>query len=172
MAAPLYIAYNGTTGTTPFTDFPVAVTTGTSTSAAKTMLQIKPGTPKIRIVEWGYSFDAIPAAPVKVGLIETGTVFATVTTFNAADIMKYNDATGPASQCVTGTSASGFTASAEGTITAERFLAGQHDASQMFKQQFPLGREPEVNGGSSLRIRITMGSAAALNMVCYVIWEE
>jgi hypothetical protein len=172
MAAPCYIAFNGISGTTPFTDFPTAVTTGTSTSVAKTMLQVKPGTPKIRIIEWGYSFDATPAAPVKVGLVETGTVFATVTTMNAADIMKYNDATGPASQVVTGTSATGFTASAEGSIAAIRQLAGQHDAAQMFKQQFPLGREPEVNGGSSLRIRVTMGSAAALNMVCYVIWEE
>lgn len=172
MAAPCFIAWNGTTGTTPFTAPPTAVTTGTSTSTAKTMLQIKPGTPKIRIVEWGYSFDAVPAAPVKVELVTTGTVFATVTTLNAADIAKYNDATGPASQVAVGTSASGFTASAEGTITAMRQIAYQHDASQMFKQQFPLGREPEVNGGESLRVRVTMGSAAALNMSCYVIWEE
>lgn len=172
MSAPCYIVFNGASGTSPFTDFPTAVTTGTSTTVAKTMLQIKPGTPKIRIIEWGYSFDAIPAAPVKVGLVETGTVFATVTAYNSADVMKYNDVTGAASQASLGTSASGYTASAEGTITAIRQLAGQHDASQMFKQQFPLGREPEVNGGNSLRVRITMGSASALNMVCYVIWEE
>lgn len=172
MSAPCYIAYNGIVGTSPFTNPPVAVTTGTSTTTPKTMLQIKPGTPKIRIIEWGYSFDAIPAAPVKVELVETGTVFATVTTLNAADIIKYNDVTGSGSQVSTGTSATGFTASAEGTITAMRTLAYQHDAGQYFKQQFPLGREPEVNGASSLRIRVTMGSAAALNMTCYIIWEE
>lgn len=177
MSAPLYIAFNCAAGTTPFTDFPSAQGTGTSTSTARTMLQIKPGSSKIRIVEWGYSFDAVPASPVKVGLVETGTVFnSTMTAFNAADIMKYNDVTGASSLAVTGASASGFmataTSSTEGTITAMRQLGAQHDASQMFKQQFPLGREPEVNAGSALRLRVTMGSAASLNMVCYVIWEE
>lgn len=169
MAAPCFLAYNSTVSAT---GAPVAVTTGTSTTNPKTMLQIKPGTPKIRIIEWGYSFDAIPAAPVRVELVETGTVFATVTTLNSADIIKYNDVTGAASQVTTGTSATGFTASAEGTITAARTLAYQHDAGQYFKQQFPLGREPEVNGANSLRIRVTMGSAAALNMSCYIVWEE
>lgn len=172
MAAPCFLAYNAVVGTSPFTQTPTAVTTGTSTTVPKTMLQIKPGTPKIRIIEWGYSFDAIPAAPVKVELVETGTIFATVTTLNAADILKYNDVTGAASQVVVGTAATGFTASAEGTIVAMRTLGYQHDAGQYFKQQFPLGREPEINGASSLRIRVTMGSAAALNMTCYIIWEE
>lgn len=172
MAAPCYIAWNGIVGTSNFLNPPISVTTGTSTTAAKTMLQIKPGTPKIRLVEWGYSFDAAPAAPAKVELVETGTVFATVTTLNAADILKYNDVTGPASQVVVGVSATGFTASVEGTIVAMRTLGFQNDAAQYFKQQFPLGREPEANGGSSLRIRVTMGSAAALNMICYAIWEE
>lgn len=177
MAAPLYIAFNGIAGTTPFTDSSAAQSTLSATTTARTMLQIKPGTPKIRVVEWGYSFDAIPAAPVRVGLVETGTVFnSTMTAFNAADVMKYNDVTGAASQASLGTSASGYmltaTTSTEGTIVAMRQLAVQHDANQMFKQQFPLGREPEINGASALRIRVTMGSAAALGMICYVIWEE
>lgn len=165
MASPTYIAWNSTVGTTAFVD-PVAVTTGT---ALKTMLQIKPGTPKIRIVEWGYSFDVLPTAVVKVSLVEAAAA-ATVTTLNAADIVKYNDVTGPASQVALGTTSTGFTATAEGTLSASRVLAYQHEWGQQFKQQFPLGREPEINGAGILRIRVL--TATAVNMSCYVVWEE
>jgi hypothetical protein len=164
MAAPLYIAWNG--DTSALTAAPTAVSTGTT---LKTMLQIKPGTPKIRIVEWGYSFDVLPTAVVKVELITTGTVFATVTSIGSG-VLKYNDVTGPASQVVTGTTATGFTSTAEGTVTSSRLIAYQHEWGNQFKQQFPLGREPEVDGSSALRIRAT--TATAVNMSCYVIWEE
>lgn len=165
MAAPTYIAWNA--DTSALTAAPTATAT---VNGLKTILQIKPGTPKIRIVEWGYSFDALPAAKVQMELITTGTVFATVTTIGSG-ILKYNDSTGGASQAVAGTAATGFNASAEGTVTASRLLAYQHDLGQQFKQQFPLGREPEVNGGDALRIRCTY-NATTLNVACYVIWEE
>jgi hypothetical protein len=89
--------------------------------------------------------------------------------------MKYNDCTGAASINILsgGTNAtvtSGFSATAEGTITATRVLAFNEELGQSFKQQFPLGREPEVNAGDYLRIRVTTGTA--INMLCYVIWEE
>lgn len=166
MSAPLYIAWNSTVGTTAWVD-PVAVATGT---ALKTMLQIKPGTPKIRVVEWGYSFDVVPTAVVKVSLVDTGTVAATVVTLNAADIVKYNDVTGAASSVTLGTTATGFTATGEGTLSSSRVLAYQHEWSPQFKQQFPLGREPEVNGANFLRIRVL--TATTINMSCYVVWEE
>lgn len=165
MAAPCFIAWNGATAA--LTAALPSVTTGT---AIKTMLQIKPGTPKIRIIEWGYSFDVVPTALVKVELVETGTVGATVTAFAAGDVAKYNDSTGPASGISLGTAASGYTSSAEGTVTASRLLGFDEEWAQSFKQQFVLGREPEVNGGNFLRVRAT--TATALNMVTYVIWEE
>lgn len=164
MAAPTFIMWNA--DTSALTAAPASVATGT---AIKTMLQLKTGTPKSRIVEWGYSFDTVPAAAVKVELIETGTVFATVTTIGSG-IRAHNDVTGPASQAVAGTSASGFTSTVEGTVTASRLLAYQAEWSQQFKQQFPLGREPEINGGSALRIRVTTGTT--INMSCYIVWEE
>lgn len=164
MAAPCYIAWNG--DTSALTAAPTAVTTGTS---LKTMLQIKPNTSKIRIIEWGYSFDVLPSALVRVELINTGTVAATVTTMGSG-VRPYNDATGSTSSVAIGTSATGFTATAEGTVVSSRLLAYQHEWGQQFKQQFPLGREPEVNAGDILRIRAT--TATAVNMTCYVIWEE
>ncbi|MFB9925976.1 hypothetical protein ACFORO_12645 [Amycolatopsis halotolerans] len=168
MAAPCYITWNGATSalTGPLAGVATSATSGT----VKTMLQIKPGASKIRIIEWGYSFESTPAAPVRMELIETGTVFATVTAATA--VTAYNDVTGPASLTSLGTAATGYTATAEGTITATRLLAYQEETSTAFKQQFPLGREPEVNAASALRIRATPTSAASVNVTCYLIWEE
>lgn len=165
MGAPCYITWNAVAPTTAAI---VGVTTGTP--GPKTMLQLKPGTPKVRIVEWGYSFENAPSAMVRVELIETGTVAATVTAAVSAGVMNYNDVTGPASQASLGTTATGYTSTGEGSITTARLLAYQEEFGSQFKQQFPLGREPEVNGGSILRIRVT--TATAINMSCYLVWEE
>lgn len=165
MPAPTFIAWNGDTSAS--TAAPTAVTTGTS---LKTMLQVRPSaTGKIRVVEWGYSFDVLPTAVVKVELVETGTVYATVTTIGSG-VRKYGDSGAGTSTVQTGTSHTGFTATAEGSITASRLLAYQHEWGQQFKQQFPLGREPEIAADSALRIRVT--TATAVNMSCYVVWEE
>jgi hypothetical protein len=148
---------------------------GTATSATsgtvKTILQIKSGIGKIRVVEWGYIFTTVPTAPVQMELIETGTVFATVTTIGTG-VLAYNDTTGPASLAPAGTAATGFNASAEGTITASRLLAQTYDQANYFKQQFPLGREPEINAGSCLRIRATPTVSVATTVLTYVAWEE
>lgn len=167
MAAPVFICWNGTTSalTAPM----AAVNTSATSGTVLTMLQIKPGVSKIRVIEWGYLFKTTPAAPVQMELVETGTIFATVT---AGVVQAYNDTTGPASQASIGTAATGFTASAEGTITATRLLAQTFDTAQYFKQQFPLGREPEIQSAFCLRVRATPSSAAAVPVICYVIWEE
>jgi hypothetical protein len=168
LAAPCYITWNASTTalTSPMSGTASSATSGT----VKTILQLKsPASSKIRIVEWGYIFTTTPTAPVQMELVETGTVFATVT---AGSIAQYNDVTGYASLCTTGTAATGFNASAEGTITATRLLGQTLDTASYFKQQFPLGREPEINEASALRIRATPNTAAATTVLCYVIWEE
>jgi hypothetical protein len=167
MAAPVYITWNAVTSalTAPMAGTATSATSGT----VKTILQLKPGTPKIRIVEWGYIFTTTPSSPVQVELIETGTVFATVTT---GSISTFNDVTGPASQASTGTAATGFNATLEGTITATRLLDQTLDTATYFKKQFPLGREPEINGANCLRIRATPTTAAATTVLCYICWEE
>lgn len=168
MSAPCFIAWNAVTTalTSPMSGTATSSTSGT----VKTILQIKPGGNKIRVVEWGYMFTSTPTAPVTMELIETGTVFATVTTESA--VTNYNDTTGSASQVSIGTSATGFNASAEGSITATRLLAQTYDTASYFKQQFPLGREPEVGSGYSLRVRATPNTAASTTVITYVVWEE
>jgi hypothetical protein len=137
------------------------------------MLQIVPGTAqKIRIIEWGYTFDTAPANNVRVELVETGSVAATVTAHVAAGIVAYNDASGGTSGVQLGTGLTGYTASAEGSITASRLLDHHYENGLYYCKQFPLGREPEVGIGKVLRVRATPTSAAAVNILTWVIWEE
>jgi hypothetical protein len=163
----LYLIANGAAPTTAAL---VAVTTGT---AIKTMLQVKLGTQsKGALCEWGISFDGSAAAtPGKIECIETGTVFATVTASVAADISKVGDPNGvdpTTSAFIVGTSSTGYTSTAEGTITATRgldtpkFIA----PTNQYEKQFPLGREPCLNVSTSTRIRVTFG--AAVNCYCYM----
>jgi hypothetical protein len=167
LSAKTYIAYNGPMVTTAAF---VPVTTGT---AIKTLLQVAtPSTNELRIVEWGISFDGSAAAtPGKVELIQTD-VAATVTAHVASGVQPNNDPNAPASLVSLGASATGYTATAEGTITATRYL----DPPQLiaptgqYVKQFPLGREPEVPASKFVRVRVTF--AAAVNAVCYVVWEE
>lgn len=166
MAAELFFAANGPS---PTTAAQVPVTTGT---AIKTLLQIAtPATKGLRVVEWGISFDASAAAtPIRCELIDTD-VAATVTAHVAAGLVKFTDPAGPASLMTLGTAASGYTASAEGTITASRVGDVQFVApTGAYLKQFPLGREFEVAVSRFLRVRVT--AAAAVNAYAYLIWEE
>lgn len=167
--AQLYAVYNGPM---PTTASQVAVTTGT---AIKTLLQVKLGTQnKGKVVEWGISFDGSAAAtPGIVELCETGTVFGTVTAAAAADITKFgdpNDVDPTTSNFIIGTSATGYTCTSEGSITAVRqFDVQQIAPTNQYVKQFPLGREPVINVSTALRIRVKFGTA--INAICYVIIE-
>ncbi len=149
------------------------VTTGT---AIKTMLQLK-GVVPFKIFEWGISFDGSAAAtPGKIELIETGTVFGTVTASANADITQYDaeakDFGDPTTALITvGTSATGYTCTSEGSITAVRNLAGPQliAPTNQFIQQFPLGYRPYVKAANAMRIRVTFGTA--INAYVYVIIE-
>jgi hypothetical protein len=169
MGAKTYKVYNGPMVTTAA---PVPVTTGT---AVKTMLQIAPGVP-IRVIEWGFSLSSYTVTPAIVELIDTSTVFATVTAFAVADVAPDNDPNAPANTAGSsglplnlGTALSGYTASAEGTITATRLGDVQQDPQGPYVKQEPLGREFEIPAGHALRIRATFNTAA--NMLCYVRFE-
>lgn len=165
--AKIYATYNYAA---PTTAAPTPVTTGT---AVKTMLQLAmPSTLQARVVEWGISFDGATATnvPGTIELIETD-VAATVTAHGATGIVKLNGPNDAASLATLSTTATGFTASAEGTITASRTLDSQlvNPTGSYFKQ-FPLGREPEQLVSKFLRVRVKF--AVAVNAICYIVWEE
>lgn len=163
----LYQIFNGPS---PTTAAQVPVTTGT---AIKTLLQVKPSaTNTIQVVEWGISFDgSAAAAGIKVELLEAD-VAATVTASVAADIVKL-DASALANGdpttnlIVVGTTSTGYTSTAEGTITATRVFDAQLvQPTNQYVKQFPLGLEPVIQVSKFLRIRVT--AAAAVNAYCYV----
>jgi hypothetical protein len=168
LAPKSYIVINGPN---PTTAAPTKIATGSAT--LKTLLQIKsPTTPIIRPVAWGISFDAAAgAAGGTVELIETD-VAATVTAYVAADIQKYGDANAPTSSIVIGsTTASGYTASVEGTITVTRYADLQIvQPTAQYNQTWALDREFEMIPGRFLRVRTTF--PATVNALCYVVYQE
>lgn len=165
----LYKIYNGPF---PTTAAQAAVTTGTS---IKTMLQVKGVTAiTMKVKAWGVSMDgAAAAAGIKWELIETGTVFGTVTASVAADIVAWDaQALGITSTTYfsVGTSATGYTCTAEGSITASRVLDFQYvQPTGQYAWEFSLGNEPVVSAVSALRIRCT--AAAAVNAVAWILIE-
>jgi hypothetical protein len=163
----LYLIANGPMQTTAAF---AKVTTGT---VIKTMLQLKPFN-TCKIVEWGISFDGFVAAlPIAVELIDTGTVFGTVTASADADITKLDSAENAAASVAgltLSTSGTGYTCTSEGSITAVRNFDMQLVApTNQYVKQFPLGREPKCIIGNAVRIRVTAGTA--VNAYCYMVVE-
>lgn len=150
---------------------PSGVSTGT---AIKTMLQVKPFN-VCEIVEWGISFNAYtPSTPITVELIETD-VAATVTASADADITKVGPrvadmAVASVAGLTLSTSATGYTATVEGTITSVRNLdVTQYVTNTVspLKIQYSLGNEPTIQIGKFGRIRVT--APTAVNCFCYMI---
>ena len=139
------------------------------------MLQIKGVTAMpIRVKAWGVSMDgAAAAAGIQWELIETGTVFATVTASAAADILGWDEIGRNAVSTTffsVGTAATGYTSSAEGTITATRVFDSQFvQPTGQYAWEFSLGNEPIIGPNSSLRIRCK--AAAAVNAICWLLIE-
>jgi hypothetical protein len=160
----LYQIFNGPM---PTTAAQAVVTTGT---AIKTLLQLKPFN-ICRIVEWGISFDGSSAdTPIKCELLDTGTVFGTVTASADADITKMEgtaQAVASVAGLTLGTSATGYTCTSEGAITSVRMFDAQLVApTNQYIKQFPLGKEPICIIGNAVRIRVTAGTA--VNAYCYL----
>jgi hypothetical protein len=161
-----YLAYNGPMVTTAAY---VPVTTGT---AIKTMLQIAAPAagPGLTVWKWGLDFDGTGTVPIKCELIDTFAIGATVTAHVAAGIQPLG-MDQVASRVQLGTALSGYTATAEGTITQTRYgsinsvLPGNGD-----RNEWSLGREFYIPAGHIVRIRAT--ATAAVNMACYMCWDE
>lgn len=164
---PLYTIFNGPMPTTAAF---AAVTTGTT---IKTLLQIKPFN-VCRVIEWGISFDgAAAAAGIQCELLDTGTVFGTVTASVDADVMKEDGAEGAVASIAgltLGTAATGYTCTSEGSITTTKLFDSKFvQPTNNDWKQFPLGREPKCLIGNAVRIRVK--AAAAVNAICYMVLE-
>jgi hypothetical protein len=165
-----YKAFNGPMPTTAAL---ASVTTGT---AIKTMLQLAtPATRQIQPIAWGFSLDDPPGADGVIELIQTD-VAATVTAHVASGVQPL-DPNAPASLLTLGTSATGYTASAEGSTTASRVLdavslssvSGESGLTYMY--QWMPDERPIIAISKFLRVRVTTPTTAA-DLRCWIVWDE
>jgi hypothetical protein len=160
-------------GPMPTTAAQASVTTGTS---IKTMLQLAtPSTRQIQLIAWGFSSDDPPGADGVIELLQTD-VAATVTAHVAAGVQPL-DPNAPASLLSLGTSATGYTGSAEGTITATRVFdavslsSTTGESSLMYAYQWMPDERPIVAISKFLRVRATTPTTA-VDLRCWVVWDE
>lgn len=165
-----YKCYNAAMQTTAAI---VPVSTGTS---IKTMLQIAPPSSihGLTVIAWGFSIATPQAAEGRIELIQTD-VAATVTAHVAAGVQPL-DGNWEASKVTLGTSATGYTATVEGSIAAVRTLdaididSNSTSFNGAYSYRFSDPEMSVVNGGKFLRVRVTMGTST--NMLCWVVWDE
>ena len=167
---PIYKTFNAPMQTTAAI---AAVTTGT---AIKTMLQIAtPATRTITLLSWGYTLSIAPGAASTVELMQSD-VAATVTAHVAAGVQP-QDASETASLVTLGTSATGYTATVEGSTTAVRtfdttivpLASGATDLT--YSRIFTPAERPKIPVSKFVRVRISV-SVSAANMLCWVTWSE
>lgn len=166
----IYLIGNGLTPTSSAAFAAVASGTG-----LKTLLQVKPGTTQfLKIIAWGISFDGSAAAtPGKVELIETDVAATSLSASVAGDITKVDAEALAAGDPTTnifavGTSATGYTAGAEGSIAATRYLDGPQllAPTGSYYFQIPLGQEPVIQPSKFARIRVLFGTT--VNVFCWM----
>lgn len=146
-------------------------------NGTKTMLQIAtPSTRQIEIISYGFSLSVTPPGISTVELVQTD-VAATVTAHIASGIVQL-DPNAPASLVTLGTTATGYTASSEGSTTATRTFdsqqlgaaTGNNDLSRPY--QFMPDQERWIVAVSKfLRIRTTFTSTSPL-FQCWVVYRE
>lgn len=166
-----FICWNGAAPTSAAL---VKATTGTS---IKTMLQIAtPSTRMIQLVSWGYTLDAVPGSTGgQIELLQTDVAATSGTAHVAAGVMPLMPGI-PASLMTLGTGATGYTFGSEGSTTASRVFdvglvppsAGATDLQ--YDYEWMPDARPVVDISKFLRVRVTF--AAAVNMNCYVVWDE
>jgi hypothetical protein len=140
-------------------------------ATTKTVLQLAtPSTTDIRIAAWGVSFDGSSGTAVPgICHLMYGDVAATVT---AMDPDRYESELDPASLCVGGTALSGYNASAEGTMTAIRYIAPpeQVHPESGYEVWFPDDKRAKVPASKFIRVRCKF--PAIVNVIPWIIWSE
>jgi hypothetical protein len=148
-----------------------SVNTGT---AIKTMLQLAtPSTRQCQLIAWGYSIDDPAGADGTIELIQTD-VAATVTAHVVSGVLSL-DPNAPASLMTLGVSATGYTASAEGAVTATRVLdvqslsstSAEAVANMSYAYQWMPDERPIIAVSKFLRVRATTPTTG-VDMRCWM----
>jgi hypothetical protein len=165
--------YKTWNGPMPTTAAQAAVTTNT---AIETLLQIAtPSTRQLQIISWGWSIDDPPGADAVIELLQTD-VAATVTAHVAAGVQPL-DPNAPASLVTLSASGTGYTATAEGSITATRVFdvvslsSTTSESPLAYTYQFMPDERPIVAVSKFLRVRVTTPTTG-VGARCWVCWDE
>lgn len=172
----IYQIFNAASPTT------VKIVPVNSGTGLKTLLQVVPSaTNPAKIIEWGISTTA-PAstATFSVELLETDVAATSLTAHVTAGLIDMdafalaNTGDQATNIIQVGTSSTGYTAGAEGTITATRVFDARwvtlsSAAGYEYSKQFPLGREPVLAVGKFGRIRVH--ASVAVDVVCWMTVE-
>lgn len=157
--------------TAPFEPVVVALVAATT----KTVIQVTvPTTTAIRILGWGVSFDGASGTAVPVIAHMGAYVASTAATVTAFTPDPWGNPQNPASLCVGGTTATGYNASAEGTLTSTLF---QTDSQHVHPQSgyavwFPEAHQPAVISSATAHIRIRCKAPAGVNVLPWIVWTE
>jgi len=167
-----YRMYNSAMATT------AAVATVTTGTAIKTMLQgSTPATRRVMILAWGYSVEEPPGADSIFELLQTD-VAATVTAHAASGVQPLDPGM-PASLLTLGVSNTGFTGSAEGSITVTRMfdevtmssVSAEAAPFMKYVKRWDNWDGPIVAVSSFFRVRATTPTTA-VDMRSWVEWCE
>lgn len=162
-------------GPMPTTAAQAAVTTGTT---IKTMLQVAPpSTRQIQVLGWGFTVDDPPGADAVIELLDTD-VAATVTAHVASGVQPLTPGL-PASLLTLSTSATGYTATAEGSIAASRVhdvvalssVSAEAAPFLTYTKKFDEWDAPIIAVSRFLRVRATTPTTA-VDLRCWVVIDE
>ena len=140
------------------------------------MLQLAtPSTRMIQVLEWGFSLDDPPGADGVIELLQAD-VAATVTAHVNSGVINL-DPNGTNTLLTLGTSATGYTSTNEGTVTATRpfdavslsSVSGESGLS--YVRTFMPDDRPVVAVSKFLRVRATTPTTAS-DMRCFVTFQE
>lgn len=143
------------------------VATGTS---IKTILQIAtPANRQAQLISWGFTISAGQSGEIELMQTDVG---ATVTAHIASGVQPL-DPNAPASLMTLGTTATGYNATVEGSITATRMFDTQITTTTSlpyYEYQWMPDERPILAVSKFLRIRATMG--VGVNISAWAAWDE
>lgn len=146
-------------------------------TAIETLLQVAtPATRQLQVIAWGFTIDDTSGADGVVELLDTD-VAATVTAHGASGVQPLVPGM-PASLVTLGTAATGFTATAEGSITASRVhdvvaldVTAGASSPMTYTYQFMPDERPIIAVSRFLRVRITTPTTG-VGARCWITWDE
>ncbi len=166
----LFIAYNSALSTT------TAIAAGTSyASGAKVALQLQvPDNGRIKLVEWGCSFDRFTAETPALLEVATTDTASTMTTAHTTTTIESVDMYLVDSRLTMGTTGTGYGNGAITSNTTLRMADRQYIAqSNQYIKQWPLGREFVIGSGTAENfLQFRINTTQTVNAVIYAVWEE